>query len=151
MADVLDITQVANMSSLCDAMSCGSTVRHAVIVRGCRKVPGCRLMWPVDSQEIQGWHNGFANTCDSGVTFVNNALIGGKGSMLMKDRKYVFHEDVYPSYVKYYIQNDILPELWVVPDKRLMLPRCLAWVVTTVRAWQPMFFGSAERRFSVPA
>ena len=32
-----------------------------------------------------------------------------------------------------------------------LLPRCLAWVVTTVRAWQPMFFGSAERRFSVPA
>ena len=36
-------------------------------------------------------------------------------------------------------------------DKKYLLPRCLAWVVTTVRAWQPMFFGSAERRFSVPA
>jgi hypothetical protein len=35
------------------------------------------------------------------------------------------------------------------PKKQL--PRCLAWVVTTVRAWQPMFFGSVERRFSVPA
>ena len=30
-------------------------------------------------------------------------------------------------------------------------PRCLAWAVTIAPACQPMFFGSAERRFSVPA
>jgi hypothetical protein len=32
-----------------------------------------------------------------------------------------------------------------------MPPRCLAWAVTIAPACQPMFFGSAERRFSVPA
>ena len=30
-------------------------------------------------------------------------------------------------------------------------PRCLAWAVTIAPACEPMFFGSAERRFSVPA
>jgi hypothetical protein len=30
-------------------------------------------------------------------------------------------------------------------------PRCSAWAVTIAPACRPMFFGSAERRFSVPA
>jgi hypothetical protein len=36
-------------------------------------------------------------------------------------------------------------------EERFVPPRCLAWAVTIAPACQPMFFGSVERRFSVPA
>ena len=87
------------------------------LLEGGQPVEPRPMLWPCDVPEIQDAHTRAPPAPDADVVVVNNAVVGGGGSVAFKDGAYVHAASAYPGYIQAYIDREVTPHTWAF-DRR---------------------------------
>ncbi|MGC2776950.1 MAG: hypothetical protein WA418_15090, partial [Bradyrhizobium sp.] len=137
MADVLDISSCSRLP-LDAALSSKERYCRAQLSAGGTAVPNRPALWPIDIPEVGPLHvaGRAATTPEADVFFVREGLIGGPGSALKCEAKYVFGDSAYPLYIRQYMDDDLRPLSWNWEPSR---ERTVAGDILHISHFNPMY------------
>jgi O-antigen biosynthesis protein WbqL len=118
LAATLDVSD-CELLPLRSALGHWRKAARARLLKGGQAVEPRPMLWPCAVEDIQDAHTRPSAAPDADLIVINNAVVGGAGSMAFKDGGYLYARSAYPGYIQAYIEREVAPQTWAF-DRRAL-------------------------------